>query len=125
MTSGFLTSDQEPALSLEIRGPGGARSFEAVIDTGFNGDLALPPTWIEEMDLPGFGEEKVALADGQVKSVPMYIGYAILEEEAHEVAVAEAPSPLVGTTLLWGFSLYVKFQPNGAVEIERLPASPS
>lgn len=59
------------------------------------------------MELPKFAEENVTLADGQVKSIPMYIGDAILDEKAHEVVVAEAPSPLVGTDLLWGFSLYV------------------
>ena len=43
MISGFFTPDQEPALSLEIRGPDGERSFDAVIDTGFNGALTPPP----------------------------------------------------------------------------------
>jgi hypothetical protein len=32
MTTGFITSDQEPALRLEVVGPDGARSFEAIID---------------------------------------------------------------------------------------------
>ncbi len=43
MTTGFITPDQEPALRLEVVGPEGARSFEAIIDTGFNGGLAIPP----------------------------------------------------------------------------------
>ena len=41
MTTGFFTADREPALSLEIRGPDGAQSFDAVIDTGYNGALAF------------------------------------------------------------------------------------
>jgi hypothetical protein len=77
------------------------------------------------MGLREFGEENVILADGSVKSIPTYLGYAILEEDAHEVIVAEAPSPLVGTDLLWGFSLYVEFQSGGAVEIEPLPNASS
>ena len=39
MTTGFFTSANEPALPLEVRGPDGARSFDAIIDTGFNGAL--------------------------------------------------------------------------------------
>jgi len=43
MMSGFFTQDREPALSLEVRGPDGVQSFDAVIDTGYNRALALPP----------------------------------------------------------------------------------
>jgi predicted aspartyl protease len=120
MTTGFFTADGEPALALEVRGLEGSRSVEAVIDTGYNGGLTLPPDWIEAMGLREFGEENVVLADGSLKSIPTYLGYAILEEEAHEVVVAEAPSPLAGTALLWGFSLYVEFEPNGLIEVAPL-----
>ena len=44
MTTGFFTSANEPALPLEVRGPDGARSFDAIIDTGFNGALRFPRT---------------------------------------------------------------------------------
>ena len=71
MTTGFFTADREPALSLEIRGPDGAQSFDAVIDTGYNGALTLPPDWINALGLPQSGEESVSLADGRVIIVPM------------------------------------------------------
>jgi len=65
MTTGFFTADREPSLSLEVRGPNGARSFDAVIDTGFNGGLTLPPDWIEGLGCPQVGEEPLVLADGR------------------------------------------------------------
>ena len=124
MISGFFTPDQEPALSLEIRGPDGERSFDAVIDTGFNGALTLPPAWIDALGLPQSGEERVSLADGRVIVVPLHVGYVILDDQAHEVDVAKARTdPLVGTAVFWGFSLYVEFQTNGVVEVERLSGS--
>ena len=49
MTTGFFTSANEPALPLEVRGPDGARSFDAIIDTGFNGALRgylKIPDWV-------------------------------------------------------------------------------
>lgn len=126
MISGFFTRDGEPALSLEIRGPDGAQSFDAVIDTGYNGALTLPPDWIDELGLPKSGEESVSLADGRVIVVPMHVGYVILDDQAYEIDVATAKTdPLAGTALLWGFSLYVEFQAGGAVEIEPLPDSSS
>jgi len=126
MTTGFFTPDQEPALSLEIRGPEGGRSFDAVIDTGFNGALTLPPGWIDALGLPQSGEQRVSLADGRVIVVPMHVGYVILDDQDLEIDVAKAQTdPLAGTALFWGFSLYVEFQTNGVVELERLPVSTS
>jgi clan AA aspartic protease len=125
MTSGFLNSDGAPVLSLEVRGPEGEQSVDAVIDTGFNGALTLPPEWIDALGLPQSGEESVSLADGRVIVVPLYVGYVILDEQAYEVDIAKAQTdPLAGTLLFWGFSLYVEFQSDGAVDVERLPESP-
>lgn len=122
MMSGFFIRDREPALSLEVRGPDGAQSFDAVIDTGYNGTLTLPPDWIDELGLPKSGEESVSLADGRVIVVPMHVGYVILDDQAYEIDVAPAQTdPLAGTALLWGFSLYVEFQAGGAVEVALLP----
>ena len=120
MTTGFFTADREP--SLGIRGPDDAQSFDAVIDTGYNGALTLPPDWIDALGLPQSGEESVSLADGRVIVVPMYVGYVILDDQAYEVNVAMAQTdPLVGTALLWGFSLHVEFETSGRVEVEPLP----
>lgn len=126
MMSGFFTRDGEPALSLEIRGPDGAQSFDAVIDTGYNGALTLPPDWIVQLGLPKSGEESVSLADGRVIVVPMYVGYVILDDQAYEIDVAIAKTdPLAGTALLWGFSLFIEFQAGGSIEVESLsPPSP-
>ena len=53
MIEGFVNADYEPVVSLPLRGPAGqAREIEAVIDTGFNGYLTLPPPLAVAMDLP-------------------------------------------------------------------------
>lgn len=123
MTAGFVTPDHEPALRLEVVGPEGARSFDAIIDTGFNGGLALPPDWIEALGLPRAWHEQMVLADGSVTY--LYDGYVILDEEAYDVVVTEAPgTPLAGTDLFWGFSLHIEFEADGTVEVAPL-ASPS
>lgn len=124
MTTGFITPDQEPALQLEVVGPEGTRSFDAIIDTGFNGGLAIPPDWIEALGLPRAGHEQMVLADGSVTGAYLYDGYVILDEEAYDVVVTEAPgTPLAGTDLFWGFSLYIEFESDGTVEVDPLPSS--
>ena len=125
MTTGFFTSANEPALPLEVRGPDGARSFDAIIDTGFNGALTLPPDWILPLGLPQAGQEPVTLADGREVTTALYDAHLILDDEAYSITIAEAPTtPLLGTDLLWGFSLFIEFQAGGAVDVESLP-SPS
>ena len=124
MTTGFITPDQEPALQLEVVDPEGGRSFEAIIDTGFNGGLAIPPGWIEPLGLSRAGHEQMVLADGSVTGAYLYDGYVILDDKAYSITVAEAPTtPLLGTDLLWGFSLLIEFEADGAVEVDPLPSS--
>lgn len=125
MTTGFITPNQEPALRLEVVGPEGARLFDAIIDTGFNGGLAIPSDWIEALGLPRAGHEQMVLADGSVTGAYLYDEYVILDEEAYDVVVTEAPgTPLAGTDLFWGFSPYIEFEADGTVEVAPLP-SPS
>lgn len=126
MASGFFDSDFEPTIELEVVGPDGARSFTAIIDTGFNGGITLPIDWIEDLGLSQAGDEQMVLADGSLTAAPLFDAYVILNETAYNVVVADASGkPIAGTNLFWGFSLYVEFEANGAVELERLPESPS
>ena len=66
----------------------------------------------------------MVLADGSVTGTYLYEGCAVLDEEAYDVVVAEAPgTPLAGTDLFWGFSLFVEFQVDGTVKVASLPSS--
>ena len=71
-------------------GPERSRSFDAVIDTGFNGGLTLLPDWIDELRLPQVGEEPLALADGRQMVTRVYCAYAILDGSARDTSVAKA-----------------------------------
>ena len=59
MTSGFFTPEGEPAVRLRVQSDSQERGrVEAVIDTGFNGDLTLPPDLIAALALPEATEER-------------------------------------------------------------------
>ena len=123
MTRGFFTPEGEPAVRLRVqRGEGDGRQIEAVIDTGFNGDLTLPPDLIAALALPEATEEEVVLGDGTIRVVQLYVASVVFAEQTRRVFMGKAPTtPLVGTDLLQGFSLRVDFWEGGRVEIRERP----
>jgi predicted aspartyl protease len=53
MITGVVTSFHQATIRLIVRGPTGqAQEIEAVIDTGFDGALSLPPADIAALGLP-------------------------------------------------------------------------
>jgi len=122
--TGSVTSDGEPAVPVRVEGPAGARVMDAIVDTGFNGELTLPREQINALDLPEATVTEVTLADGRVRDVSMYDADVTFAGSTREVFVTEAPTtPLAGTGLLWGFSLRIEFQADGAVEVHPLSSS--
>lgn len=65
MITGIVTTAREAAISLTVRGPTGQeREIRAVIDTGFDGSLTLPPALIATLRLPWRRRGRALLADG-------------------------------------------------------------
>ena len=53
MIEGVVNAAYEAVVTLPVQGPAGqSREVEAVIDTGFNRFLTLPPALVAELDLP-------------------------------------------------------------------------
>lgn len=122
MTRGFFTPEGEPAVSLHVQGPTRTREIEAVIDTGFDGELTLPPDLITSLGLPQMTQEEVVLGDGTVRTVQMYAASVVFVEQARRILVGEAETtPLIGTDLLRGFLLLIEFWDGGQVEIWESP----
>ena len=68
MITGIVTVEREAVISLTIRGSKGQEhEIEAVIDTGFDGSLTLPPALITALELPWRRRGRALLADGNEK----------------------------------------------------------
>ncbi len=66
MTEGFVNANLEALVNILLQGPAGQRQeVDAVIDTGFNGYLTLPPAMVADLELPVVGEAEAVLADGR------------------------------------------------------------
>lgn len=106
-----------------MRGPGGQeQEIEAVIDTGFNGFLTLPPSQITALVLPRLGRGRAILADGSEDVFDIYEVTVMWDSQWLPVeADAADTDALVGMALLDGYELRIQVVDGGSVSIEALP----
>ena len=119
MIEGVVNAAHEAVITLTLRGPSGqAREIEAVIDTGYNGFLALPPALVAELGLPYQGDGRAVLADGREETFDVY-GVTVLWDDQPIYIDADTVGlePLVGMLLLDRHSLYVEITDGGRVVI--------
>lgn len=108
-----------PIVRLVVRDPEGAeREIEALLDTGFNGSLALPASLVEELTLLPLGREQITLASGETQFTRKYEGTVRFAGTVQSVEVVRAGEPLVGMALLWGYDLHLQCSPGGSVVVE-------
>jgi clan AA aspartic protease len=119
--SGIINSELEAIVRLWIRGPLREIEAEAIIDTGFNGTLVLPPEVITELGLSLKGRGRGALANGSVISFPLYAALIFWNGRLLEISVgATETKPFIGMSLLRGSELAMQVTEGGAVSIHEM-----
>ena len=123
MITGSVHANREAVISLVVRGPGGEdRTVSAVVDTGFNGFLTLPPRIITALRLSRLGLARVRLADGREQFLQIYEAAVIWDGQSRIVEVDSADTDaLLGMALLDGYALRIEVTNGGAVEVNKLP----
>jgi clan AA aspartic protease len=93
--------------------------LEHVVDTGFTGELTLPPAAITAIGLPFAYEEDIKLANDSKEQVPVHIATILWQGQELAVRVfATGRRPLFGTALMDGKELLIQFADNGLVTID-------
>jgi len=123
MITGIVTAYRQAIIRLTVRGPEGQeQGIEAVIDTGFDGSLTLPPPLIAALDLVWRRRGRALLADGSESLFDIHEAIVVWDGEPRRIAVDTADiDPLVGMSLLYGFELTVQARDGGSVAIKPLP----
>ncbi len=121
MIEGFVNDNLEAVVTLPVLGPAGqTREVDAVIDTGFNGYLTLPPMLAADLGLPVVGDGEAVLADGSEAAFDVYGATVLWDGQPRYIETgAVGSTPLVGMRLLDSHSLYVEVEDRGRVIIER------
>ena len=121
MITGIVNAFGEARILLTLQGHSGQETqIEAIIDTGFNGFLTLPPHVINELDLMRLSRGMAQLADGGETIFNIYSTVVLWDHDYKEVEVDEMASvPLVGMSMLKGLELYIHAIEGGSVRIGR------
>lgn len=123
MISGMVNANREATIRLVVIGPSGKQQeIEAIIDTGFTGFLTLPPVLIEGLGLSWLSRQPGILADGSVDIFDVYTVSVWWDGRLRVIEVEAAETdPLVGMSLLDGYTLRVDIRAGGIVTISALP----
>ena len=120
MIEGTVNAHLEAVVTLPLRGPSGqAREVDAVVDTGFNGYLVLPPTLVADLGLPVVGDGEAVLADGSEAAFDVYGVTMLWDGQLRFVETgAVGVNPLVGMAMLENHDLSIHVREGGRVVIQ-------
>ena len=96
-------------------------TIDFVVDTGFTGALALPPSAIAALGLPYSGEQPANLANDAEVELSLHAANLLWNGVETEVRVlATGRRPLCDPSLLDGHELLVQYADQGLVTVEPL-----
>lgn len=123
MITGKIVNNQEATIELEVVGVDRLEKIEAIIDTGFTGELMLSGDLIDRLEIPRVGELPITLlGDGSEVYVSLYLTIVVWHSEKRIVQILRTDgNSLVGMSLLFGNRLILDVVTDGEVSIEILP----
>jgi clan AA aspartic protease len=122
MITGIVNAEFEPIIPLSIRrSDGKIFTQDAIVDTGFNGWLSLPPDLITQLNLKWKRRGRAILGDGSECIFDVYEAVVVWDGALLTIPVDEADSePLVGMSLMEGYELTMQIFEGGQVELRKV-----
>jgi clan AA aspartic protease len=122
MISGSVNAYREATVRLPLLNlQGQKQEVEAVVDTGFNGYLTLPPQLIAALELPFRRHGRAVLGDGSSITFDIHEAIILWGGKLRHISVDAADTdPLLGMALLHGHELSLQAIQGGSVSIKPL-----
>lgn len=122
MIRGRVDSLRQARVQVEVaRIDGTFEPIGAIVDTGFDGHLALPPEFIGRLNMEPDWPTYVDLETGLRERMNTWRGYVLWHDGIRSIRVLEAGGPpLLGMELMEDSQLTMQPRINGPVLIERL-----
>jgi len=121
--TGLVNARYEAMIRALVRDAAGqAHEIEAIIDTGFNGSLTLPPALIAALALPWRTRGSAILANGTEDEFDIYAATLIWDGIPRPILIESVDTaPLVGMALLYGYDVRIQAIDGGLMTLEALP----
>ena len=122
MITEIVNVDFEPSIPLSVcSSDGKIYTQDAIVDTGFNGWLSLPPSLIAQLNLRWKRRGRAILGDGSECIFNVYEAVVVWDGVLLTIPIDEADSePLVGMSLMEGYQLTVQVFEDGRVELSKV-----
>ena len=122
MIRGKVNQTGQARVTLEMLGRSGLfQPVDVVLDTGFTGDILLPPDTIQNLEVSRSPAINARLASGQEILLTCWRGIVLWHDKPYIVVVAESGGePLLGMNLLQGSRITLDARLDGDVTIEEL-----
>lgn len=116
-----LVRGYSPRIRHILRGLRGSIEVEFVVDTGFEGELALPPALLRQVEANFLEVRFVLMANGQEEQHSVYTITLDWNDEPRPTEVlALDGNPLLGMLLIDGNHLHIEATEGGEIMIEPL-----
>lgn len=113
--------DGHPRLTLTLPGHTGAVEIEFLVDTGFDGDLALPMTLLRLIEARQDTFLRRRMADGTIVACPVFDLEMDWEDETRVLKVLVlGGEPLLGTRFLQDQHFHAEMTEGGEIVVEPL-----
>ena len=120
MIAGRVNSNLEAIIRISVEdNRGNYHTFDCVVDTGFDGFIALPADTIQELGLVPRGNRRIVLIDDTEVLMPVYLGAVAWQGELLEVSFLQTEWEfLIGTSLIENNTVTIQAWDGGEVLIE-------
>ena len=122
MIRGRIGPGRRAFVEVVLTGNQGQRlSLDAILDTGFEGYITLPPDAVSSLGLAALAPSIYELADGQSVQFNTYLATVYWHDRPRMVLALESNGvPLLGASMLWGSRITLDMEEGGRVSIEEL-----
>lgn len=124
MIRGRVGPGRRAFVEVVLTGNQGQRlSLDAILDTGFEGYITLPPAADSVLGLAVLAPSIYELADGQSVQFNTYLATVSWHDRPRMVLALESNGvPLLGAAMLWGSRVTLDMEDGGEASIEELSA---
>ena len=118
MIQGIVGRENRPLIPLVVGWNRGVQEITALVDTGFSGELKVPPKMIDELGLEVTHAQPVLLADGTGITMRASLAFVAMEGETKEVNVLISEGRAVvggGLLKMFGYKLIVDYKEDSVM----------